>query len=211
MSTATYLQLADWRRTVGELYARVRASRNPSDAHAVWRSGRDRLFRDHPQSPLPESDPLRSTGLPYWDYDPALRLRSKLYPPGNEQELAVETGEDGTTSLRLIGEVALGEPVNSTLDVWWLHQYGGGLFIPVRDGTAGTESYAGGRYLFDTAKGADLGGIGGDPAGSEVLIIDLNFLYHPSCRYNPLWICPLAPHGNIIGYPVRGGERLDLD
>jgi uncharacterized protein len=25
-----------------------------------------------------------------------------------------------------------------TLDVWWLRQYGGGLFLPLRDGTAVT-------------------------------------------------------------------------
>jgi uncharacterized protein (DUF1684 family) len=31
------------------------------------------------------------------------------------------------------------------------------LFLPVRDTTAGTGSYGGGRYLLDTAKGADLG------------------------------------------------------
>jgi len=70
------------------------------------------------------------------------------------------------------------------------------------DGTAGQTSYGGGRYLLDTAKGADLGG------GPDTLVIDLNFLYHPSCRYNPAWQCPLAPAGNTIAAPVRAGERL---
>jgi uncharacterized protein len=86
--------------------------------------------------------------------------------------------------------------------VWWLDQYAGGLFLPLRDGTAGDTSYGGGRYLLDTAKGADLGGSDG------ALVVDLNFLYHPSCRYNSSWQCPLAPRGNTITAPVRAGERL---
>ena len=65
-----------------------------------------------------------------------------------------------------------------------------------------TISAVGGRYALDTAKGADLGG----PTGR--LIIDLNFLYHPSCRYNDAWVCPLAPPGNTISTPVNAGERL---
>ena len=72
----------------------------------------------------------------------------------------------------------------------------------LRDGTAGTTSYGGGRYLLDTAKGADLGG------DVDSLIIDLNFAYHPSCRYNPEWVCPLAPAGNTTSIPVNAGETM---
>ena len=93
-------------------------------------------------------------------------------------------------------------PLDAVLDVWWLRQYGGGLFLPLRDGTAGRSSYGGGRYALDTAKGADLGGRDGS------LVIDLNFLYHPSCRYSDTWQCPLAPPGNSISTPVSAGERL---
>jgi len=89
-----------------------------------------------------------------------------------------------------------------TIGVWWLQQYAGGLFLPLRDGTAGETSYGGGRYVLDTAKGADLGGT------ASTLVIDLNFLYHPSCRYNSQWQCPLAPAANIIAAPVHAGERL---
>jgi uncharacterized protein (DUF1684 family) len=85
-----------------------------------------------------------------------------------------------------------------------MRQYGGGMFVPVRDGTAGTTSYGGGRYALDTAKSADLGaGLGGTG-----LVLDLNFLYHPSCRYDPEWQCPLAPLGNRLEAPIEAGERL---
>ncbi len=84
--------------------------------------------------------------------------------------------------------------------------YGGGLFIPVRDALAGAAggTYGGGRYLIDTAKGADLGG---DPARGT-LVVDVNFAYNPSCAYDPAWACPLAPPGNVVDVAVPVGELM---
>jgi uncharacterized protein (DUF1684 family) len=199
----TEFELADWRRRVSELYAAVRAEAKPESGHALWRAGRDELFRHHPQSPLTADDPLRETGLPYWPYDPALRFDLPLLPVVPDAvELSVPTDGDGTTRMRSLGRLSLPEPLNATLDVWSLRQYAGGLFVPLRDGTSGRESYGGGRYLLDTAKGADLAGT------AETLVVDLNFLYHPSCRYNARWQCPLAPQANTVSAEVRAGERL---
>src|SRR5271165_5335435 len=47
------LELTSWRRMTSELYAAVRAEDDPQRGHALWRRGRDELFRSHPQSPLP--------------------------------------------------------------------------------------------------------------------------------------------------------------
>jgi len=192
------LELSDWRRRVAELYAAVRDCTDPAAGHAVWRAGRDELFRTHPQSPLPPDDPMRATGLPYWPYDPAVRFEVPL-EPAHDQQLEIPTSSDGTIRMNRAGTVAL---LGTEVSVWWLDQYAGGLFVPLRDATAGTDSYGGGRYLLDTAKGADLGG------NRTTLVLDLNFAYHPSCRYNPRWECPLAPEGNRIDVLVRAGERL---
>ncbi|MFF2454142.1 DUF1684 domain-containing protein [Isoptericola sp. NPDC058082] len=200
MTPQVALELADWRRSVAELYAAVRAAPDPASGHATWRAGRDGLFRDHPQSPLPADDPLRATGLPYWPYDPAVRFEVPLRP-APPARLELDTGADGTTTMERVGVLEL--PGLGTLDAWWLAQYGGGLFVPLRDGTAGAETYGGGRYVLDTAKGADLGGRDG------LVVVDLNLAYHPSCRYDPAWTCPLAPAGNRVDAPVRAGERLD--
>jgi len=202
MAPSTELELNGWRRRVGELYAAVRAERSPEQGHALWRAGRDELFRSHPQSPLPPRDPLRRSGLPYWRYDPALRFTLPLLPAAAPATLRLAAGDDGTAALDLVGRVELPPPLAGTADVWWLRQYAGGLFLPLRDGTAGTGSYGGGRYLLDTAKGADLGG------DASSLVVDLNFLYHPSCRYSSEWQCPLAPAGNTITAAVAAGERM---
>jgi uncharacterized protein (DUF1684 family) len=195
------LDLADWRRRVAELYAAVRSDSDPERAHAFWRAQRDQLFQTHPESPLAPGDPLR-VGLPYWPYDPSLRFALDLLPPDATEQVLMPTGGDETTTLQLVGRIELPAPIEATIAVWRLAQYAGGLFVPLRDGTAGETSYGGGRYALDTAKGADLGG------GPETLIVDLNFLYHPSCRYNDRWVCPLAPPANVVDAPVRGGERL---
>ena len=88
------------------------------------------------------------------------------------------------------------------LELYWLDAYGGGLFLPFRDATAGSETYGAGRYLLDTVKGADLGTVDGR------LVLDFNFAYHPSCAYDPKWACPLSPPANRIDVPIRAGERL---
>ncbi len=46
-----YLELADWRRRISELYAQVRAERDPASGHELWRATRERLYREHPASP----------------------------------------------------------------------------------------------------------------------------------------------------------------
>ena len=148
--------LADWRRRVHELYAAVRdlARSDPVAAHAAWRAGRDELFRDHPQTPLLEPSARAAfAGLRYFPYDPAFRFSTVLEPlVGRPAE--VPTSDGAAMRFELIGHVTL--PIGR-LAVEWLPAYAGGIFLAFRDGTSGRATYGGGRYLLDTAKGADLG------------------------------------------------------
>jgi uncharacterized protein (DUF1684 family) len=193
------LDLLDWRRAVARLYAAARAAGDPEAGWRTWRDGRDELFARHPGSPLDEAARHTFPGLPFAPYDPALRFEVVLSPAA-PLRIEIPTAADGVVPLDRIGTVPLGDL--GTLDVWWLASYGGGVFLPLRDGSAGRTSYGGGRYLLDTVKGADLGGDGGR------LVVDLNFAYHPSCTYDPRWSCPLAPEGNRITAPVPAGEQL---
>ena len=74
MGNSAYLELLDWRRRVAELFVEVR--RRPADAETLawFRSQKDGLFKRHPQSPIPTEERGSFTGLPYWPYDPALRV-----------------------------------------------------------------------------------------------------------------------------------------
>jgi uncharacterized protein len=202
VEVAGELALADWRRRTAELYAEVRRAATPADAHSVWRAGRDRLFSGHPQSPLGGSDVLRDSGLPYWPYDPRWRFALPLVGEDQDVSYEVPTAPEEVTRIRQIGRVQLPDAVGGRLAVWWLEQYGGGIFVPFRDATAGSSTYGAGRYLLDTAKGADLG------LDGRLLVLDFNFSYHPSCRYDPAWQCPLAPPQNVLAVAIEAGERL---
>ena len=193
------LTLLDWRRRVGALYAAARAATDPESGWRTWRDGRDELFATHPDSPLDPAARPTFRGLPFAPYDPALRFEA-LLESAPAQRLELPTADDGVVPLDRIGTVRLG--ALGPLDVWWLGGYGGGVFLPLRDGSAGSRTYGGGRYVLDTVKGADLGG------DSDRLVVDLNFAYHPSCTYDPHWSCPLAPEGDRIPAVVEAGEQL---
>ena len=196
------LSLLDWRRQVAALYAEVRAAPDPVQAHSRWRAVREELILTHPDSPIPAEERGRFRGLSVAPYDAALRWELEVDTDVEASRFETVTGTDGVVAFRRIGVLHL--PALGDLDVWWLCSYAGGVFVPMKDATAGTQSYGGGRYLLDTAKAADLGGSGGR------LVVDLNFAYNPSCAYAPAWACPLAPQGNVLAGPVQAGEMLPL-
>ena len=208
------LTLADWRRRTATLYSEVRAmaASDPVIAHAHWRAVREQLYREHPQSPVPAGE--RATfRARHYDYDPALRFHAAVAPtqaprPGAPPLALPNSGADALAFSR-IGRVRL--PFSDgerELSVFWLTGYAGGLFIPFRDATNGSETYGAGRYLVDAAKGADLGAQRPAADAPWALILDFNFATQPSCAWDPRWACPLAPPENRLDRAIRAGERL---
>jgi uncharacterized protein len=196
------LALLDWKRRIFELYAEIRRDPDPQHAWRRWRETRDELFRSHPQTPVPAGAPFAR--IPYFDYDPALRVLGTVEPAARETRAIATSGEHPYSFTRFARvRFALAEGEQS-LDLYWLDGYGGGVYLAFADGTSGSESYGAGRYLLDTVKGSDLGEQNGR------LVLDFNFAYNPSCSYDPRWVCPLAPPGNRLAAPVRGGERYPI-
>jgi uncharacterized protein (DUF1684 family) len=190
--------ITDWRRRTFALYAEVRATEDPAAAHDLWRRTRDQMFATHPASPLPDRSSF--TGLPVPAYDARWRFEVEV-AEAPAARIEVDTGTDGAVPFERVGVADV--PGVGPLDVWRLASYGGGLFVPVKDRSAGKEggTYGGGRYLVDTVKGADLGRSG------TSLVLDLNFAYNPSCAYDPSWACPLAQPGNVVDVDIPVGER----
>jgi len=231
-SPGATLSLADWRREIADLYAEVRAMAedDPEASWTLWRDVRERLFRTHPQSPVPPAD-RPSFRAHHWPYDPSLRFEVALVADdGDAAPTEPAPGEaDGGVGagLNLLDRAAFGTlrlPVSvgeafdfqragwldvpfsqgsRRLGVYWMAGYAGGLFLPFRDATNGRETYGAGRYLLDTAKSADLGT---DADGR--LILDFNFAFQPSCAFDAIWSCPLAPPENGLDIRIEAGERL---
>jgi len=198
MDVQDNLDLVDWRRRVGDAY------RLPS--LEAWRAARDRLFRDHPQSPVPPAERASFRGLRWFPVDPTYRVAARLLP-GDGAVVEIDTGgDDGVIRYRRAGSLHFRlHEEDCSLMVLAMIGYGGGLFVPFRDSTSGTETYGGGRYLVDTVKNTDAGCLE-ITVGSPDVVIDFNFAYHPSCVYSPRWTCPLAPAENWLRVPVRAGE-----
>jgi uncharacterized protein (DUF1684 family) len=199
-----HLQLADYRRRVARLYQRIRDEQVAAEVRlAQFRREKDELFRTHAQSPIPLDERASFGGLAYWPHRPELRLVVPLEPDAATDEEGVPRSGGGAMGLWRIGHVPLRlDGREHRLAVYWFDDYAGGIFIPFRDATNGSETYGGGRYLWDSAKGADPG------SGDTELAVDFNYAYHPSCVYDPRWSCPLAPMANRLDVPIRAGERL---
>jgi uncharacterized protein len=197
------VDLLEWKHTIFDLYAGVRASASPQTAWFTWRGTRDRLYRGHPQSPIPEAQRAGFGGSAFYDYDPAWRTTAVIEDaePAH-RDVDVSTG--GVFSFTRIGvaRFTLGGAEHS-LELAWNDGYGGGIFLAFADDTTGDTTYGGGRYLIDTVKGADLGF--DRAAGTAVL--DFNFAFNPSCSCDPRWTCPLAPATNRLALAVTAGEQ----
>ncbi|TCD16114.1 DUF1684 domain-containing protein [Oricola cellulosilytica] len=195
--------LADWRRRIGDLYRDIRAIDDAEAAWRFWRLTRMEMFRSHPMSPVSPETRAKFAAIPVYAYDPDLRFTVGLRDAEGDA-LDFDLGADGemrATPLALTD--GLKPVLGSELTLYWIGGYGGGLFLPFKDATAGTETYGGGRYLLDAIKGADLG-----PArDGGGIVLDFNFAYNPSCAVNPAYVCPLSPPENTLPEAVRGGEK----
>ncbi|MEV0730169.1 DUF1684 domain-containing protein [Polymorphospora sp. NPDC050346] len=188
------LDLLDWREQVARIYL------GGLDL-AGFRAARDALFAGHPQSPIPLDRRADFTGLDYFPPNPDAVVDVPLRPASGTE--TIDTGgPDGVVRYRRVG---IAETPWGPLTLWWIEAYGGGLFVPLRDGTSGRETYGGGRYLTDTVKGTYGRGLVVLP-GSRVRL-DVNYAYNPSCAYDDRWACPLAPPENRLAAPIPAGEK----
>ncbi len=227
LSLAAMMELADWRRRISDLYAEVRilAATDVERAVELWRTTRERLFREHPQSPVRPGE-RQAFRARHFRVDPSLRFEvvvahDEATPAptstagalaglglgglGGSLAMDLPMSVGGTMSFSRIGHVVIPFADGPRrLGVYWMAGYAGGVFLPFRDATSGDETYAAGRYLLDSAKSADLGG----DLERGTLILDFNFAFQPSCAFDPKWACPLAPPENRLDIPIRAGERL---
>jgi uncharacterized protein (DUF1684 family) len=199
---AARIELGDYRSRVNDIYSRVRAlSLEPKSSWDYWRAARQELFMSHPQSPLTAADRRAGCEPSYFGYDPRWRLLLDLDEELPHASLEIPL-QEGLLRMERIGHIHL--PAHGraqALAVYWVLGYGGGLFVPFRDATNRRDTYAGGRYLLDAIKGADLGREQG------MLVMDFNFSYNPSCAYSPQWECPLPPTENWLTMSIPAGEK----
>jgi hypothetical protein len=156
------------------------------------RSDRDHFFAEHYSSPLPEEHQSGFQGLDYFPPDPAWVLIAD-YAAVEGQKVPVPSTAGVDSAYTMLGTATVQIGVSSyRLTV--LDDGDGSAFIPFRDGTAGAETYGGGRYVGITF------------AADTKATIDFNAAQNPWCVYDEDFTCPLPPAENVIAEPIRAGE-----
>ena len=197
--------LAHWRRSITEMYTNVRLSKDPISGWHKLLAARNHLFKVHAQSPLPPEIRGSFDQLQYYPYETSFRVIGNVDNAVKQEEFVIELADDGLLRLMRIAAVHFELAGQSAqLNLYWVQGYGGGLFLPFKDQTNRKETFGGGRYLYDTIKGVDLG------VNESEILLDFNFAYNPSCAYDVRWVCPLAPQENDLNLAVLAGEKRFL-
>src|ERR1041385_4132856 len=111
--------LLDWKRRVFELYADVRRDPDHEAAWRHWRATRDELFALHPASPLTADQQATFTAVPYFDYDPHLRVLATVEPADRETRAIATSGEEPYTFTRFGRARFELAGAERTLDLYW--------------------------------------------------------------------------------------------
>lgn len=140
------------------------------------------------------------TGLKYFDIDPAYRISASLEPVKDRKVVILSTN-DGRENRYLEyawADFAIND-VKCRLLILEVMEDGpekGSLFLAFADETSARETYGAGRYL-------DINKV----PGSSSVLLDFNKAYNPYCAYSDNFSCPFPPRQNILGVPIRAGEK----
>lgn len=133
-------------------------------------------------------------GVDCYPFDPAWRIEAtwERFPEPRPLEVQSVTGELKTI---LVPARAIFRVDGAEYALWPLESGAQGAFFIFRDGTTGSETYGGGRFLKVNA-----------PENGSVLL-DFNRAFNPPCAFTAFATCSLAPPENHLPLPVRAGEK----
>ena len=167
-----------------------------------FRAERDREFRDSKESPLEAAELSLFEGLSYFKINPKFRVPARFSRTPDEKKFNMPTSSGITKVYLKYGELRFSlEGRDQVLGVYQsealakTEKYKNYLLIPFRDATSGKETYGGGRYIdFEI------------PAG-DVVTLDFNLAYNPSCAYSHRYNCPIPPRENRLPIKIKAGEK----
>lgn len=163
---------------------------------AKWRRERNEMFKNSPESPVPDSLRASFDSLNWFPVSRNFKITAKF--------------EANPKFERIKMPRSLGDPENYIV-AGWLHFKVGAvdckltayqpnekdsktLFIPFRDMTSGSTTYGGGRYI-DTRR------------VENKVLLDFNRAYNPYCVFNYGYACPVPPEENRLPVAIEAGEK----
>lgn len=163
------------------------------------RSGKERMFRESPDSPIPREKQPELLPLSYFPIDASYSTPASLKLSEDRPVMEMPTSTGKMRKMERVGVLEFtlkGQPLSLGAFVEAGTTRITQLFVPFSDMTTGAETYAAGRYL-------DL-----EPTSTGLYEIDFNRAYNPYCAYNDSYDCPFPPPSNRLKVPVRAGERM---
>lgn len=152
------------------------------------------------------NSPLKAADLPFLSFyepDSSFRVTARFEKSkGRSFEMPTYSGVNktyvkyGVLKFKLNGRRQT-LTVYRSLSLQTLAKYKDYLFIPFKDGTNGSGSYGGGRYL--DLKTTDL--------KDNTYVLDFNKAYNPYCAYTDGYNCPIPPVANHLSQNITAGEK----
>ncbi len=155
-------------------------------------------YRTSDDSPVLNKDGFE--GLEFFGIDLSYRVVAKVRPYQGADKVFEVAYTDGTQDT-YERYAYLDFELNGTPQTLLLLKHEGVLSLMWRDGTSGTTSYGGGRYLDFTTTDVKHG----------FIVLDFNKAYNPYCAFNPAYACPLPPAENTLKESIPAGEKYTAE
>ena len=162
---------------------------------------KDTSFKNDDDSPIPDNDKPRFSGLCYFPIDLKYRFRLPLHQHKDGGIVKIITSRGRQRDAEKYGHFEFEmDAKNYRLQVYKMldiqARHPGHLFVPFTDATSNIECYGGGRYL-------DL-----QENDSGYYVLDFNLAYNPLCAYGKeSYNCPIPPAENRLDVAIRAGEK----
>ncbi|MGE5811343.1 MAG: DUF1684 domain-containing protein [Ignavibacteria bacterium] len=165
-----------------------------------YRAEKDQYMKNDPGSPFNFKGKIDFEPLKYYDPDPQLIFKSRLFVYDKKDTVKVfGTKGEERTSVRF-GFVKLNyKNKKYKLNVYKGTAGDGDEYYSIwfTDNTTGNQTYGVGRYLdFEL-----------NPDSNFVYTIDFNLTYNPYCAYSPKYSCAVPTKEDHIDLAVEAGEK----
>jgi len=186
---------------IGLIYVSIPEKRNLvplQDADSLQvvkdRAQKDIDFVQAENSPIVDKTAFRQ--LSYFPYSKKYRIEFQVERAAEIKKVNMKMS-DGTEEENILFGKIKGEIDGQEIELILYQHENGDFFLPIKDKTAPTETYGGGRYLdFPLTKLKD-----------NLIVIDFNLAYFPYCAYNSTFTCPVPPKENEIPFRIPAGEK----
>jgi len=159
-----------------------------------FRTQKDSVFKNDPESPLTKDQRSSFEGLNYFPINNKFRITGQLHRYARLRRIEVPSTNGDTITMERFGRIYF----QWAEKTFWLEAYRSLETMQIEafftDDTNGVETYKIGRYV-------QL-----NPTTNGSYLIDFNNAYNPYCIYNSLYVCPLPPPNNHLPFEIRAGE-----